>query len=127
MKMGKILVVDDEGVVIDSCRRVLEEEGFEVTAAASAAEAIRELGHGDFSLALIDVKIPGPDGIYLVGKVKEHWPGLPTITMTGYPTASTINTATQTGADAFLPKPFTPEELLNAVHNTLKNLNPQNK
>lgn len=116
----KIIVVDDEAIVLDSCRRVLEAEGFEVFLAASVGEAIRVIEGQAFStpllrLLLLDVKMPVPDGMHLLKNVNEQWPGLPVIVMSGYPTTETLKVAKDLGAVAFIAKPFTPDELLEAV------------
>jgi len=116
----KILVVDDESIVLDSCKRVLEADGFDAYLVPSADKALKAMEYGDFALLLIDVKMPGHDGIYLMRKVKEKWPDIPTIVMSGYHTIETIEEAIETGADAFIPKPFTPDELLEKVREVIK-------
>lgn len=114
----KILVVDDEGIVLRSCRRILEAEGFEVTVAPSVDEALRLLdapGAPMPSLLLVDVKMPVHDGMYLMQRVKANHPELPIIVMSGYPTEETVENAALHGAANFIAKPFTPEELLEKV------------
>jgi DNA-binding NtrC family response regulator len=118
----KILVVDDEAIVLDSCQRVLEADGFEVLLAPSVEEALKTidgLTETGPLLLLIDVKMPVHDGMYLMKKVKEKWPRLPVIVMSGYPTAETIQTAEQLGAVTFIAKPFTPDELLETLRSVL--------
>jgi DNA-binding NtrC family response regulator len=118
----KILVVDDEAIVLDSCRRVLEADGFEVLLAPSLEEALKTidgLTETGPLLLLIDVKMPVHDGMYLMKKVKDKWPRLPVIVMSGYPTAETIQTAEQLGAITFIAKPFTPDELLETLKSVL--------
>jgi DNA-binding NtrC family response regulator len=119
----KILVVDDEGIVLSSCRRVLEAEGFEVLMATSVEEALHLLdaSAGPMpSLLLVDVKMPVHDGMYLMQKVKPKYPELPVIVMSGYPTEETVRTAEQFGAATFIAKPFTPEELLDTIRAVAK-------
>lgn len=114
----KILVVDDEGIVLSSCRRILEAEGFEVLMAPSVQEALAIIEAQSDPvpfILLIDVKMPVHDGMYLMRKVKEIRPELPIIVMSGYPTEETIKTAEAQGAATFIAKPFTPEELLNTI------------
>lgn len=113
----KILVVDDEGIVLNSCKRILEPEGFDVTSAPSADAALQILASGDaaVSLLLIDVKMPVHDGIYLMQQIREKHLDLDIIVMSGYPTEETIQSAETLGAATFIAKPFTPEELLNTV------------
>jgi len=118
----RILVVDDEAIVLDSCRRVLEADGFEVLLAPSVEQALKTidgLTETGPLLLLIDVKMPVHDGMYLMKKVKEKWPRLPVIVMSGYPTAETIQAAEQLGAVTFIAKPFTPDELLETLRSVL--------
>lgn len=107
----KVLVVDDEVIVLKSCRMVLEAEGWEVISAGSVPEALSVLESLTPDLLLIDVKMPVYDGMYLMRKVKERKPDIPIIVMSGYPTHETIAKAEDLGAALFLPKPFTPNEL----------------
>lgn len=107
----RVLVVDDEPIVLKSCRMVLEAEGWEVTSAGSVPEALSILESLTPDLLLIDVKMPVYDGMYLMRRVKERKPGIPIIVMSGYPTQETISRAEDLGAAIFLPKPFTPDEL----------------
>lgn len=112
-----ILVVDDEGIVLSSCRKILESDGFVVGMTTSADDALRIIdAHiGPLPLLLIDVKMPVHDGMYLMQKVNEKGLNLKIIVMSGYPTIETIKKAEFFGAAAFIAKPFTPEELLETV------------
>ena len=111
----KILVVDDENIVLSSCRLVLEAENFEVLLAESVEQALNILANEIPALLLIDVKMPAQDGMYLMKKVKAKWPAIPIIVMSGYPVDGTIKTAAELGAATFIAKPFTPDELLETV------------
>ena len=115
----KILVVDDEGIVLKSCRLVLEAESFEVSAVPTADAALEALKKDHFSLLLIDVKMPEHNGMYLMRKVKDQWPAIPIIVMSGYHTPETIREAARMGAATFIAKPFTPDELLETVRQVL--------
>jgi DNA-binding response OmpR family regulator len=116
----KILVIDDEPVVLNSCRKVLEEDGFDVYLVPSADEALKAMKKEVFDLLLVDVKMPKHDGIYLMQKVKEKWPDVPIIVMSGYPTPDTITDGAKMGADAFIAKPFTPDELLETIRQVIQ-------
>ncbi len=115
----KILVVDDEGIVLNSCRRILEAEGFEVQTAPSVDDALKVIEtaspEAGPALLLVDVKMPVHDGMYLMKEVKAQRPDLPVIVMSGYPTEDTIRSAEDLGAATFIAKPFTPEELLETI------------
>ena len=115
-----ILIVDDESIVLESCRRVLEADGLEVMLASSAEEAL-ELMERRLPVALLmDIKMPEHDGIYLMGKIRKKWREVPVIVMTGYPTSETIAEAAKMGAATLIPKPFTPDELVETVRRVLK-------
>ncbi|MCU0598890.1 MAG: response regulator [Desulfobacterales bacterium] len=116
----KLLVVDDEGIVLESCRRVLEFEGYEVSLAKSADEALELIEKEDFLLLLMDLKMPVHDGIYLMRELKNRKKDVPIIVMSGYSTNETIAEADMMGANLFLPKPFTPDELLAAIREISK-------
>lgn len=111
----RLLVVDDEKIVLESCRRVLETQGYGVSLAKSADEALEVIEKEDFSLLLLDLKMPVHDGIYLMRELKQREKDMPIIVMSGYSTRETIEEAEMMGANLFLPKPFTPEELIEAI------------
>jgi DNA-binding NtrC family response regulator len=117
----KILVVDDDAIVIKSCKRILEAEGFEVSSVPGADQALEAIRTSDFDLLLIDVKMPKHDGMYLMREIKKNWPEIPTIIMSGYPTPETIAEVLRLGATLFIPKPFRPDELVKSVRQVLKN------
>jgi DNA-binding NtrC family response regulator len=114
--MNKILIVDDDRVVLASCRRILESEGYAVSLTSSVKEALQMMEEKNFDLLLVDVIMPEYDGLYLVGNVRENLPHLPILVMSGYPTPETISSGMRMGATHFIAKPFTPDELITAVH-----------
>jgi len=116
----KVLVVDDEPIVLKSCRMVLEAEGFEVMMAGSVQEALAVIEVQVPGLLLVDVKMPVLDGMYLMRQVREKRPGMPIIVMSGYSTRETIREALELGAATFIAKPFTPDELADTVRSILK-------
>jgi len=116
-----ILIVDDEDIVLESCRRVLEADGFEVTLASSAEDALEIMKHRLPVALLMDIKMPERDGIYLMERIRKKWLEIPVIVMTGYPTSETIAEAAMMGAATLISKPFTPDELVETVSRVLKN------
>lgn len=114
-----VLVVDDDRVVLSSCRRILEAEGHAVTLTSSAKEALAAMAGKKYDLLLVDVIMPEYDGMYLIGNVKQMWTGLPILVMSGYPTPETISSGLRMGATHFIAKPFTPNELIEAVARAL--------
>src|SRR5690349_24576346 len=94
---GRILIVDDEPVVRDSLARWFAAEGYETKAVASAREAL-EVINQRWDLALVDIKMPGMDGIELESRLKEADADLIVIIMTGYATVETAIQALKRGA-----------------------------
>jgi heterodisulfide reductase subunit A len=108
----RILVVDDELIVRDSLKEWLEEEGFAVDMAASGQEALDQLTGQTYQLMLLDLKMPGMDGVEVLKKTKEEFPDLAVIMMTAYATVETAVEAMKIGAQDYLLKPFDPETLI---------------
>jgi DNA-binding NtrC family response regulator len=117
--MKKILIVDDDRVVLASCKRILQSEGYEVILTSSVKEALQRLEEKKFDILLVDVIMPEYDGMYLIGNVRENLPHLPILVMSGYPTPETISSGMRMGATHFIAKPFTPDELITAVRKAL--------
>jgi len=116
----KILVVDDETIVLQSCKRVLE-DCFEVIVARSADAALEALQREPIGMILLDIKMPVKDGLSLLKEVKQRWPNTPVIVMSGYATPEMMEQVAKTEAATFIAKPFTPEELLEAVAEVIGN------
>jgi len=117
-----ILVVDDELIVRDSLKEWLAEEGFSVDMAASGPEALEQLGRQTYQLMLLDIKMPGMDGVAVLQKAKESWPDLNVIMMTAYATVETAVEAMKVGALEYLIKPFDPETMVPMVQKIYQNL-----
>ncbi len=116
-----VLIVDDDPMVAESCRRILGAEEIRVTVAGSVAEAKAALASDDsFDLMLTDIKMPKSDGFQLVEMVREKYPDLRILIMTGYLTPETTRRGRTIGAYGFVEKPFTPDELIAAVQNAGK-------
>ena len=116
----RILIVDDDAMVVESCRRILKEEGISIRMAGNTREA-RELLEKEerFELMLTDIKMPKQDGFQLVSQAKKRWPDMAILMMTGYLTQETIERGSRGGVEGFIAKPFTPEELVNAIWKNL--------
>jgi DNA-binding NtrC family response regulator len=108
----RILVVDDEPIVLNCCQRILEDQGHTVRLVGGANEAIAAMEAEPAEILLVDIKMPTRDGIDLIREIKERWPKVSVIVMTGYSTPETIRKSRSVRADEFIDKPFTPEELL---------------
>ena len=112
---GRILIVDDEMVVRDSLDRLFTDEGFETKAVASGKEALEHLTPGDVDLALIDIRMPGMDGMELQERLHQADPELMVIIMTGYATIETAVQGLKKGAWDYIVKPVDPDELIHLV------------
>jgi DNA-binding NtrC family response regulator len=111
----RILVVDDEAIVRLSLRDWFTEEGCEVDVAENAAEALRIAAQTPHDIALIDIKMPGMDGLELQSRLAEKLPGLTIIMMTAYASVETAVGALKAGAYDYIVKPFDPDELTHLV------------
>ena len=119
MTNGRLLIVDDDIVVRDSLGKWFESEGFDVTIAAGAPPALEILSHDRFDLALVDIKMPGVDGIELQAKLRQIDPDMPVVIMTGYASVETAVRALKNGAYDYITKPFDPDELVHLVTNAI--------
>jgi len=104
-------VVDDEPVVCKSCLRILTEAGYEVETTLSGKEALEKLGHEPFDIVLVDLKMPGINGMEVLRNIRKTDPEIAVIMITGYATVESAVEAMKLGAFDYLPKPFTPDEL----------------
>jgi len=116
---ASILIVDDENVVRDSLGKWLEEEGYSVDTASSGREALLKLPRQRWDLALLDIKMPGMDGIELQHKMREVDPDIIVIIMTGYASVETAVQALKDGAYDYIMKPFDPDDLAHLVAKAL--------
>ena len=107
----KILVIDDEEVVLDSCTQVLAGGDCQVTTASNGAQGLKLLEESLPDLIFLDLKMPGLSGFEVLERIRAQHPLLVVIVITGYATVSSAIEAMKKGAFDFLPKPFTPEEL----------------
>jgi DNA-binding NtrC family response regulator len=115
MSKGRVLVIDDEAIVRVSCQRVLVPEGYEVVVTSRGDEAIAILEKESFEVVLTDLKMPDMDGIEVLRVIKDRWPDVHVIIITGYGTISTAVQAIKLGAYEYIEKPFSPEDILNVV------------
>ena len=108
---AKILIVDDEESMRDSCNQVLSKEGYVVRTAEDGVVGFKEIQNHPPDLVLVDLKMPGMGGMELLAKTRELDPNIVSVVITGYATLESAVEAMQRGAYDFLPKPFTPDEL----------------
>lgn len=111
MITNKILVVDDEEVVCNSIKKILTRKGYSVDNALDAESALKKLDNSAFDLVITDLMMPKTSGMELLQIIREHYPELDVIMITGYASIESAVKATKLGASSYLPKPFTPDEL----------------
>jgi DNA-binding response OmpR family regulator len=119
MEKGRILVIDDEEIVQVSCKRTLVPEGYEVDAAASGKEGLELFEKSKYDLVLVDLKMPGMDGIEVLVNIKRQRPEQNVVIMTGYDTVEHIVESISSGAAHYLEKPFTPDTLIERIKEVL--------
>ena len=106
-----VLVVDDEPVVRGFLAHCLEEWGYAVQQAGSADEALDLMVANPASVVLVDVKMPGHDGLWLAERLRATWPGTPVVMASGIDDLQTIRQSRELGAVDYVTKPITPSQL----------------
>jgi acetyl-CoA synthetase len=107
----KILIVDDESVIRESTREWLTDCGYQVKTAEDGEQALKMLDEDTYGVIVLDVRMPGKDGISVLQEAKQDHPDLKYIIISGYPAVDTMTKGIRLGALGFLVKPFDPEEL----------------
>lgn len=115
-----ILLVEDESIVRESLTDWLTDEGHTVVAVEDGEQALEIIGKQEFGVVVLDLKLPGKDGIEVLKQAKEKAPALKAIIITAYPSVDTAVDAIKAGAMEYLIKPFAPESLEQLIEETLK-------
>ena len=118
-KMKPILIVEDEAIMRDSLRDWLTEGGYQVETVEEGEEALKAVTRQDFGIVILDLRLPGKDGIEVLRKAKEKRPQLKGIIITAYPSVQTAVEAMKEGAVDYLPKPFDLNDLEKLIRETL--------
>jgi len=116
---GRVMVVDDETVALKNLRRILEKEGYEVSAFSRPLRALKRLKERSCDVIVSDVKMPDLDGLRLLDRAKGVAPDVEVILVTGYASLDGAVEATKQGAFHYLAKPFTPDRLREEVEKAL--------
>jgi DNA-binding response OmpR family regulator/glycine cleavage system H lipoate-binding protein len=111
----RLLVVDDEEVICQACRRIFSRQGFQVEVNTDACEGLNCALRDDYAAILLDIKMPKIDGIQFLERLRETKPDQPVLIMTGYPSIPNASAAIRLGASDYVTKPFTPEEITRSV------------
>lgn len=115
----EVLVIDDEAAVNNNIRKILSKKGFSVDQAMTKDEALQKIEAKAYRLVLLDLKIPGVQGLELLQAVREKSPETLVIIITGYASIETAKESARLGAVDYLPKPFTPDEIRKATENAV--------
>jgi two-component system nitrogen regulation response regulator NtrX len=120
MLKKNILIVDDEQTIRETVRGILEDEDFDAKSASDGESALESITDEPPDLVLLDIWMPGMDGLQVLKKIKQDWPFLPVIMMSGHGNIETAVKATKLGAYDFIEKPLSYEQLILTIQNALK-------
>ena len=123
MAAPRILVVDDEANVVKSCVRMLQLAGFEARGVTTGAEAIDLYKENRFDLVLVDLKMPGMDGLEVLRAIREYDPSASVLIFTAYGTKESVVEALRLGAREFLEKPLDAQRLIATIRRLLEQKN----
>jgi DNA-binding NtrC family response regulator len=106
-----ILVIDDDKYIRDACRQILNRNQYNVFEAEDGYKGLELLKKQDFDIIILDLKMPGIDGMNVLKRIMKDYPDIVVIVITGFATVESAVEAMKIGANDFLPKPFSPDEL----------------
>jgi FixJ family two-component response regulator/glycine cleavage system H lipoate-binding protein len=114
-----LLVVDDEEVICQACRRIFSRQGFKVETNTDARQGLALATEKDYEIILLDIKMPNMDGIQFLEELRRTKLEVPVLIITGYPSIPNAAAAMRLGACDYVTKPFTSEEITSAVQRVL--------
>ena len=117
---ARILIVDDEAVVRDSLGDWFRDEGYAVDTAPSAQAALEKLAHANWDIFLLDIRMPGIDGLELQRTLKAAQPDGTVIIMTAYASVESAIEAMKQGAYDYIIKPFNPDDLEQTIQKAIE-------
>ncbi len=116
----KILIIDDEKIVLKSCLRILRRENYVIDTAVSGEEGLKRTEQENYDIVITDLMMPGIDGMKVLEVLREKQPEITVIIFTGFATVESARKALKMGAFDYIPKPFTSAELRDVVSNAIK-------
>lgn len=116
----KMLIIDDEEIVLKSCRKIFEAEGFDVVTTANPQEGLKLASDSHFDVILVDWMMPGFDGMDVVEEIDRRSPGSAVVMISGYPSVGRATEAMKRGAMDYVAKPFKPEEITMVVKRAVR-------
>ncbi|RKY94944.1 MAG: hypothetical protein DRQ01_01090 [Ignavibacteriae bacterium] len=124
-KEEKILIIDDEQVILDAVSKIASLEGWKIDAALNAQDGLNKLSSNQYSLILSDIMMPEMDGFQLLEELYNRKIDVPVFMITGYSTVENAVKSLYKGAIDFIPKPFTFDEITSSINRGLKYRNIQ--
>ena len=116
---SSVLIVDDEEVVRRAHIRSLADTGCRTRTAEDGQEALRVMEEQPFDVVLLDLRMPGLDGMDVLKTMKERWPDSEVVVITGYPTIEAAKEAVRLGAHNFIAKPVGPDDVIKAANEAM--------
>jgi DNA-binding NtrC family response regulator len=119
MKKKKVLAIDDEQIVLDSIKKILSSDAYEVHTALKGGTGISHAISESFDIVLTDIRMPDIDGFKVIRDIRKYKPSIPIVIITGYASVSSAVQAMKLGATHYIEKPFTPDQLTQAIDSAL--------
>jgi DNA-binding NtrC family response regulator len=116
----KVLVIDDEKIVLDSVSKILKNENFDVHTTLYGKDGIHLAINEPFDIVLTDIRMPDVDGFQVLRDIKRLKPSVPVLIITGYASINSAVQAMKLGAANYIEKPFTPDELIRMVSSAIE-------
>lgn len=124
-KTKKVLILDDEEVILRTCKDVLEGTELEVVTTTSVQECFDIAAGGDVDLFVTDIMMPELNGVEVIRRLRKSSPSLTVVVITGYPSMETARDVMRLGAYDYIPKPFTPKEFRDIVFEAIGKQDPK--
>jgi DNA-binding NtrC family response regulator len=119
MQKKRVLVIDDERIVLDSITKILKEENFEVDVTLSGRQGLEWAITKDYDIVLTDIRMPDMGGMRVLRDVKRAKPAMPVVIITGFGSVQSAVQAMKLGAAEYLEKPFAPDALVKVIQKAL--------
>jgi len=120
MEHKKVLVIDDEQIVLNSVKRILGQAGFEVETTLKGRQGLEWALNKSYDIVLTDIRMPDIGGMLVLRDIKRAKPEVPVMIITGYANVQSAVQAMKLGAADYVEKPFTPDQLLKAVNRAIE-------
>jgi formate/nitrite transporter len=116
----KMLIIDDDQIILRSCTKIFEAEGYEITATSNPQEGLKLVSENSYDVILVDWMMPGLDGLDVVEEIDKRSPNSAMVMISGHPTVGRATEAMKRGAMDYLAKPFKPAEIIATVNRAMR-------